>query len=125
AVSMGGIGANDICVYSLRIEHLFVGRFFNRFAGVFVQLRLDVKALDVADAATEKNPDNRFRLRRRMRPAFGWMPGRGGGVSAGNAIPDKHCRQRQPRESHSRVNEKGTAGDARASVLGAIVLHAE
>ena len=83
-------------------------------AGVLVQLRLDVEALDVADAAAEEDPDDRLGLGREVRPAV-----RAAGIAArrrGRRRPEQHGAERQAGEAHAGVGEEGAAGDAGAAI---------
>ena len=77
-----------------------------RLAGVAVQLRLGVEALDVADAAAEEDPDDRLRLRREVRLAVGRPAA---GVGPGDAVAEQHGAQRQAGEAHAGVGQEGAA----------------
>ena len=106
AVSMRWIPADNIGVYFLWIEHRFVGCIVDRFASVLVQLRLDVKAFEMADPATKKNPDDRFGFWREMRFAIGRTPSRRVWFSAGDAISKQNRAQSQASEAHAGIRQK-------------------
>src|SRR2546427_11858861 len=74
------VGANDVGIHSLRVEDILVRRLLDRLTGVFVQLRFDIKTLQVADAATEENPNDGFRFGWEVRLAIGSPPRRRVGI---------------------------------------------
>ena len=80
-------------------------------AGEAVQFRLHVKALDVADAAAQEDPDDRLGLRREVRPASGGRIDRRG---PGDAVAEKHGAQGQAGKTHAGIGEEGAARDAGA-----------
>ena len=75
AIAVTRIGAHDVLLDLGRIEHVLVRRVGNRFAGVFVQLRLHVETLDMTQSAAEKNPDDRFGFGREMGRGQPTLPG--------------------------------------------------
>ena len=64
AVPCDGVDADQVLVDPLRVEKILVRRVVDRLAGVLVQLRLEVEALDVADAAAQEDPDDALGARR-------------------------------------------------------------
>ena len=90
AISMRRIGPDDVCVDALWIEHILVRRLVNRLAGVFVQLRFDIKTFDVTDAPAQENPNDRLGLRGEMRLAIGRTPRWRGGIRKCETIPEQH-----------------------------------
>ena len=62
AAAVGRVAGDDVA-QPLGVERVAVGRVVNGLAGVAVQLGLGVKALHVADATTQEDPDDRARLR--------------------------------------------------------------
>ncbi len=57
-----------------RVDDLLVRRLVERLAGVLVQCRLGVEALDVARPADHEQPDDVLGLRREVRLAVGQVP---------------------------------------------------
>src|SRR5258706_2124913 len=105
AIPMRWISADDIGVNLLWIEHRLVRRFVDRFAGVFVQLRFDIEAFKMTDAATKKNPNDRFGPGGKMRFAIGRPPG-SGSFRPGCALAEEHRAKRQAGKSHSGVGKE-------------------
>ena len=69
AAAVGGISRQNV-LQSFRVEGIFIRSVFNAFAGILVQGRLGVEALNMADAAAQKDPDDRFGFGRKMRLAI-------------------------------------------------------
>ena len=73
AIEMIRIAANNVSIRL--VQHIFVGGLLNRFTGIFCELRLHIKALQVTYASAHEYPDDRLRLRREVRPAAGAASG--------------------------------------------------
>jgi hypothetical protein len=65
------------------VKNIRVRGFFDGLAGVLIQLRFDIKALEVRHASAEKNPDDGF--------GFGFLSGFsvGVGVLRGDGIENE------------------------------------
>src|SRR5262245_3157000 len=68
---------------------------------MLIELGLGIKALDVAHAADQKDPDDGFGLR------LNWGSRRFAG--AYDAVTGEHCAEGQTREAHADVGQKCTA----------------
>ena len=79
-----------------------IRRLCDGLARVFIQLGFDIETFDVADAATQENPDHGFGPGGGMRPAIGRLP-RTRRRSAGNAIAEQKGAQREPGKPHAGV----------------------
>src|SRR5262245_1467800 len=108
AIAVRRVAGDDVA--ALEFEHAAMRRVRNRLAGVAIQLRLDVEAFDVADAAAEEDPDDGLGARREVRPAVRWRI-----IRAGDAVLEEHGAQRQAGETHAGVGEKRAAADAAAT----------
>src|SRR5207248_2929388 len=119
AAAMGRVGGHDVA-QPLGIESIAIGSVVDRLAGVAIELRLDIEALDVANAAAQENPDDGFGLRREMRPA---IRGRVVRLSAGAAVLEKHGAESESREAHAGVSQKSAPVHAGAAARVAFVGH--
>ena len=107
-----GIAAHDVFVRIL--EHPGVGRFVDGFAGVNIEFRLYVEALQMAESAAEEDPDHGFRPRGEVR-----LPGGRGPrlMRSGPAGPLEHGGQGEAGEAHAGIGEEGAAGNPRAAAV--------
>src|SRR5262249_25085150 len=110
------ISSNDVCIDLLGIQHAFVWRFVDRLAGVLIQLRFDVEALQVTDATAKENPNDRFGFGREMWLAIRRTPNRAAGLSPGRSSSKKHGAKSQPCESHPCISKEGTTSNPRATI---------
>jgi hypothetical protein len=83
-------------------------------AGVAVEGRLGVEALQVADAAIHEQPDHALGFGREVRAAVGRRPAALGAV----AVAVQHGGQRQAGEAHAQVGEESPAVNTTAGALG-------
>jgi hypothetical protein len=110
AIAVLRIGTNDILAFGG--EDMFIRSLFDRFAGVFVEFGLYVETLEVADAATEKNPDDAPGCRCKVRLKTVCS-------DAGSAgVPKLHGGECEASEAHPGISEEGAAGNS-----GTVFLH--
>ena len=97
-----------------RIQRVFVRRLRDVLARVFVERRLGIEGVHVADAAQHEQPDHAFRFRREVGLAIGRSPGvsRRGGL----AVALEHRAEHQPGKTHAAVRQKHPA--ARRAAAG-------
>ena len=107
AISVARIAVDDILPF--RLGDSGKRRLVDRFAGVLVERRFDIEALEVAHAAAEKNPDDRFRPRSEVRAAIGRLPGIRG---ARDTIAKEHRAEGESGESHARIGEERAPADS-------------
>src|SRR5262249_18746594 len=93
AIAVRRVAGDDVAAFEL--QHAAMRRVRNRLPRVAVKFRLDVKALDVADAAAQEDPDDRLGARRKM-----WPTVRRRVIRAGDAILEEHGAERQPGKAH-------------------------
>jgi hypothetical protein len=104
-----GVRRDDI-LEIIGVYRLFKGSVVDGLAGVLIQLRFGVEALDVADAAAQEYPDDGLGLGREVRFAVG--PAVGGIGAVGNAVAEEHSAEGEAGEAEAGVGEEGAAGDA-------------
>src|SRR5688572_16388243 len=105
-ISVFGIGADD--VLSLGGKDMLIGRFLDRLAGVFVQLRLHIEAFEVTHPAAKKDPNHTL---------GGWMKMRiQADAGSASLVAKQHRGKSQAGKTHSGFQE-GTARNAWATVF--------
>ena len=115
-LACGGGELYDVVLEPVRFENVSVRRVGDGLAGVLVQLRLGVEALEVAGAALHEEPDDALGLGGEVRQARGRRPGGGlvGGGRAPDAVALEHGAEGQTGKAHAEVREEGPAVDASA-----------
>src|SRR5262245_10639490 len=91
-----------------RGKDVFVRRFFDRLARVFVERGLGIKPFEVAGAADHKQPNNAFGFGSEVRLAGGRTPGFGD-LLLRESVSGQHGAQSQAGEAHADVGEELTA----------------
>ncbi len=94
-------------------QDLLIRSIFDALSGIFVESRLGIKALHVADAAAQKYPDDRLGPGREMRLAVRRALG---SFTASLTVPKEHRTQSQSGEPHAGIGQERAARNAGAAV---------
>src|SRR5262249_2634736 len=100
-----------------RLEHVAIRCLGKRFARVFVERRLGIKALDVARATNHEQPNDALCPRSKVRPAIGRSPGLGCQFLP-QAVARQHRSERQAGKAHADITQKLPTTNGSAAMHG-------